>query len=133
MSSKKRRRDNRYIWETLNRPFTGMDPIFDASDDYLKTVIRKRSALHDAPEKQQMPLKTPKTKDIVPKNVPKNVFQGQLLEMIKTNPRITYNELAGQTRRDRKTVQRHLKALKDQGLVRRIGPAKGGYWEVLSA
>ena len=96
----------------LTRQFTGMDPLFEASEDYLKTVIRKGA---------------------VTKNVPENAFQGHLLDLIRSDPRITYNELAVQTRRDRKTVQRHLKVLKEMGLVRRIGPAKGGFWEVVES
>jgi hypothetical protein len=43
----------------LTRQFTGMDPVFETSEDYLKTVIRKGTAPKDAPE-----------------NVPKNMFQG---------------------------------------------------------
>jgi predicted HTH transcriptional regulator len=88
----------------LTRQFAGMDPVFEASEDYLKTVIRKGTAPKDAPEnvpeKHELSLKTPKTKGDAPENVPKNMFQGQLLKLIKTNPRVTYNALTSQTRRD---------------------------------
>lgn len=119
----------------LTRQFTGMDPVFEASDDYLKTVFRKGTGIKDVPEnvpeKQEMSLKTAGIKKADLGNVPINAFQGQLLDLIRRDPRITYNELAAQTHRDRKTVQRHLKVLKEMGLIRRIGPAKGGLWEVV--
>ncbi len=66
----------------------------------------------------------------VPDSYPVNEFQGQLLTLIKDNPHITYNELSLKTKRDRKTVGRHLKILKEKGFLHREGPAKGGHWQV---
>lgn len=98
-------------------------------------MIRKGTATKNVPEdvseKQKLPLETARIKRVAPGNVPENAFQGQLLDLIRSDPRITYNEMAVQTQRNRKTVQRHLKVLKEMGWVRRIGPAKGGYWEVV--
>jgi predicted HTH transcriptional regulator len=30
-----------------------------------------------------------------------------------------------------RSIERNIRKLQDQGLLRRIGPAKGGYWEVI--
>lgn len=100
----------------LTRQFTGSDPLFDATDDYLKTVIKAGNV-----------------PDTVPANVPEHGFQRQLLVLIRANPKTTYDELAMQTQRNRKMVQRHLNFLKNSGFLRRIGPAKGGHWEVVDA
>ncbi|MFP4393497.1 MAG: winged helix-turn-helix transcriptional regulator [Desulfohalobiaceae bacterium] len=43
---------------------------------------------------------------------------------------MTYNELARATGLNRKTIQRHIRSLKDKGLLRRTGGARGGHWEV---
>lgn len=112
----------------LTRRFTGNDPLFEATDDYLKTVIGVGTAPVDAPKNLKMPLKS--TPD-VPKNVPKNPFQMQLLSLIKSDTTITYDELARATGRDRKTVQRHLTVLKQGKFLRRVGSPKGGHWEIL--
>lgn len=112
----------------LTRQFTGSDPLFEATDDYLKTVIGVGNAPDDAPESQKLSLKNIPD---VPKNVPKNPFQMQLLSLIKSDPTITYDELAHATGRDRKTVQRHLNVLKQGKFLRRVGSPKGGRWEII--
>ena len=66
----------------------------------------------------------------VPDSYPVKEFQGQLLTLIKDNSPITYNLLSLKTKRDRKTVGRHLKILKEKGFLHREGPAKGGHWQV---
>jgi ATP-dependent DNA helicase RecG len=111
----------------LTRQFTGNDPLFEATDDYLKTVIGVGNASVDAPESQTLPLKNLPN---APENVPKNPFQGQLLSLIQADPTITYDALARSTGRDRKTVRRHLNILKQSGFLRRAGSPKGGHWEV---
>jgi len=78
-------------------------------------------------KKKDMPLKTGKTGN----KAPENLFQRQILELIRGNPKITYDVLAKETGRDRKTVRRHIAILKEKGLLQRIGPAKGGYWEIV--
>jgi len=64
------------------------------------------------------------------KDVPKRALVQQILSLIKEDPRITYEELAKRTGLHRKTIQRHIQFLKDKGLLRRKGGARGGYWEV---
>lgn len=69
----------------------------------------------------------------VPDNVPDNVPENRLLiiiKKIKTNKSVTIEELAGVVNVDSKTIKRDLEKLKKQGILKRIGPDKGGYWEV---
>ncbi|MDX1973487.1 MAG: HTH domain-containing protein [Candidatus Sumerlaeia bacterium] len=49
--------------------------------------------------------------------------------MLKT-PEITVNELGDQLEISRNTVDRNIQKLKKDGVLERIGPAKGGYWKV---
>lgn len=114
----------------LTRKYTGTDPLFEATDDFLKTTITMGNALENVSESRKMSLKTSPESEDVPDSYPVNVFQGQLLSLIKDNPHVTYNELSLKTKRDRKTVGRHLKILKEKGCLHREGPAKGGYWKV---
>ena len=31
----------------------------------------------------------------------------------------------------RRAVAKHIKKLQEQGIIRRVGPDKGGYWEII--
>jgi len=55
----------------------------------------------------------------------------KLLEAIKENPRITKRELASLIGISENGIKFHINSLKKKGLLKRIGPDKGGYWEVL--
>ena len=54
-----------------------------------------------------------------------------ILNMITKNPKIKQNELAEITGLTRRGVEWNLNKLKTKGLIERIGPKKGGYWNVI--
>lgn len=54
----------------------------------------------------------------------------RLLEFLRDHPRSTQKDMVAFTGINRSAVQRHLKNLKTAGRLRRIGPDKGGHWEV---
>ena len=53
------------------------------------------------------------------------------IDLIKNNPKITSAELAEILEITVKGVEWNIKKLKEKGIIKRIGPAKGGYWEVI--
>ena len=55
----------------------------------------------------------------------------KILEAIKENPYITQKELEKVTELGRRGIEWNIKKLKKQGAIKRIGPDKGGYWEVV--
>ncbi len=55
----------------------------------------------------------------------------EIIELIKENPRITQREIADETGLSRRGVEWNIKELKKKGRIRRIGPPRGGHWEVL--
>lgn len=55
---------------------------------------------------------------------------GKILAAVRGNPAITIPELAELTGVSTRTIERHLQKLQEQGRLRRIGPAKGGHWEL---
>lgn len=65
-----------------------------------------------------------------PANPPVNFLDSQIVQLMSENPKITYNELARITERHRDTIREHVKNLQQQGLVTRVGPDKGGHWQV---
>jgi predicted HTH transcriptional regulator len=55
----------------------------------------------------------------------------KLMAMLKAHPTSTMPELAERLALTRRGVQWQLDRLKSQGRLRRVGPVRGGYWEVL--
>ena len=54
----------------------------------------------------------------------------KILEAIKDNPAIPYEELSKVTGPSRRGVEWNITKLKAEGKIKRIGPDKGGHWEV---
>jgi len=55
----------------------------------------------------------------------------KILRIIDGNPETTIAELAEAIGISTRSIERNLKKLQDTGKLRRIGPAKGGVWEVV--
>lgn len=54
-----------------------------------------------------------------------------MLAMLRQQPKMTSKKLAETLGVSKRTVLRHLERLKETGAIRRVGPTKGGKWEVL--
>ena len=69
----------------------------------------------------------------VVETVVENVVEKErlVLELLLQNNRITATEIANKLSVAARTVQRHLKNLQLKGKIKRIGAAKGGYWNVV--
>ncbi len=55
---------------------------------------------------------------------------GKILAVVRSDPNITIPELAKLAGVSSRTIERNLWKLQGQGLLRRVGPAKGGHWEL---
>ena len=58
--------------------------------------------------------------------------QIKVLQLIQTNPAISRRDIAERLGINQSAVQKHLEALKEKGVLKRVGGAKGGYWEIIS-
>ena len=56
----------------------------------------------------------------------------KILDLIKDDPYISTSKMAEIIGIDRRNIARNIKKLQEQGIVRRVGPDKGGFWEVLT-
>lgn len=54
----------------------------------------------------------------------------KILAIIKANTRITMNELAEKTGLSIKGIEKNMRLLKKENVLKRVGPDKGGHWEV---
>ena len=57
--------------------------------------------------------------------------QVKILNAIMKNKTITQNQLSELVGITSKNVRNNMKKLKEKGLLKRIGPDKGGYWQVI--
>lgn len=57
--------------------------------------------------------------------------QIKILMLIGNNPKIAIPEIAKNISLSITAVENNIKKLKEKGIIQRIGPDKGGYWEVL--
>lgn len=55
----------------------------------------------------------------------------RVLALLAENPQLTVAELAALTGKSALTIHRAIRTLRESGRLRRIGPAKGGYWEII--
>ena len=51
---------------------------------------------------------------------------------IWNNPSAQASSIAKEVGIAQRNVQEHLKQLQAEGIIRRIGPAKGGHWEIIT-
>ena len=54
-----------------------------------------------------------------------------ILWLIKDNPKISAKELAYIVNRSSRTIERAIAKLKEECRIKRIGPDKGGHWDVM--
>ena len=57
-------------------------------------------------------------------------MEGRLLSGLKQNPYITQTDLANELSLSRRTVQRIMKELMNDGKIKRVGSTRTGHWEI---
>lgn len=69
----------------------------------------------------------------VVKTVGKTVVKtvGKIIKAIEDNPKITRSGLSKITGLSIRGVEWNLKKLKEKGVIKHVGPNKGGYWEII--
>jgi len=55
----------------------------------------------------------------------------KILWLMRDNPEISAKELAYIVNRSSRTIERAIAKFKEEGRIKRIGPDKGGHWEVM--
>ena len=65
----------------------------------------------------------------VEKTTQKNALK--IMELIKENPYITIKEMMKKTGLTRRGIEWNIAKLKREGKIKRVGPDRGGYWEVV--
>lgn len=109
-------------------------PSIDFVDDHdgcLFTATVHRKPVEELELEDKDALKVQEMGPVAPKKAPLPDLQMQLLNLIRSNPAISYDELADRTQKDRTTVMRNIGKLKNSGILLRVGSKKTGHWEVI--
>lgn len=66
-----------------------------------------------------------------PEKLPEKLsdLQQVIIDKMLANPKVTYLQLASIRGKSKEAIRKNIDKLKKMGLVRRIGPAKGGHWQ----
>ena len=56
--------------------------------------------------------------------------QQNIIKLMQSNPRIAITALATELSISTTAIEKHIKILKEQNIIKRIGGAKGGHWEI---
>ena len=77
----------------------------------------------------------------LPENVTENVTGSvidtsqktsqKIIDLVREDPYISTSKMAEIIGIDRRNIARNIKKLQDQGVIRRVGPDKGGFWEII--
>lgn len=65
---------------------------------------------------------------------PESTLKGtrkSIVEIMLSNPNVTIPQIAELLGMNSRGIDKHIKSLREQGLIRRVGPDKGGHWEVI--
>ena len=58
--------------------------------------------------------------------------RAKIVRIIWKNPNATAQSISKEINIASRNVQEHLRILQEQGVIRRIGPDKGGHWEIIA-
>lgn len=101
------------------------EPVYTVQSNY---VMVKFAALESAivrdskvPKVQSEPLDEPL----------ENLLEKRILENIKKNPRVTYDELAARLETSRSSIKREIGKMNAGGLIERVGGKRYGHWKIL--
>ena len=93
--------------------------------------VKLTSAMRDENVEKTDGIRIKETVNVTEKvNEKVNERQKLIISAVSENPHITQSELA-QMLKIIVHVNKNLKKLQEQGIIRRVGPDKGGHWEVV--
>jgi len=111
-----------------------MMPLNDLKQPSFEIISAGFSATVFADNKYDTNNVTKDVVDMVTENVTENVTEKRLvliINEIKKNPQVSYEQLSNLLGVTKMTISRDIEKLKQLDILKRIGPAKGGHWQIL--
>jgi ATP-dependent DNA helicase RecG len=103
---------------------------FRQSHEYLKLAAEERERVTEKVEEKAIEKAIEKVEEKATEKVTEN--QKRILEEIIKNKYITVKRLSEIIGISERKTQENIKKLKGKRLLKRVGPDKGGYWEILA-
>jgi predicted HTH transcriptional regulator len=105
------------------------EPTFSYRDGFVLTVPRAAMEKADILPSEI----SKKTGETEGKTEGKRVGQAgqRIIRLIQKNPQITIPEMASRLGITESAIEKQVRKLREQEIIGRVGPAKGGHWEVL--
>ncbi|MDR1255600.1 MAG: winged helix-turn-helix transcriptional regulator, partial [Puniceicoccales bacterium] len=97
------------------------------NDYVVRTTLKFDKGVDEKDISQEHPQEHPQKH---PKKHPQKTYQ-KIVEAMRIKPDVTMQELAELAAISSETVKDQIKRLKSKGIIRHIGPKKGGHWEIL--
>ena len=116
------------VWERQEEYYKAFRDSNDTGDctEFIKFMLR---AIWDTLEiYAETDVNKDVNKDVL--NYAVNGVKLKIIENMLSNPRVSAKQLSVVTGINTRNVQIHIKALKEAGLIKRVGSKKGGYWDV---
>ena len=107
------------------RLYSGVDPEF-IEDDVFR-IIQPLNENYSFDAENEVGGQKSSVERSVKSSVKRSV---KIIEMIKENPEITIPMMAETLRLTTRAVEKNVARLQVKGIVKRVGPDKGGHWEV---
>jgi ATP-dependent DNA helicase RecG len=95
------------------------EPKFEMADRFTLTLWRTTSSAADSKT-------SGKTSGIL-----SGRMSGKIVRLMEEKPDITIPEIAKRLKRTSRAIEMQINRLKTDEIIGRVGPAKGGHWEVL--
>lgn len=116
--------------------YTGKQPTID--DENIYTVRMALPTVMTTEETQiAFPNTTPKNTNSIVENIVENIVEklptmrGKIVKILWNKPSASASSIAKEVGIAPRNVQEHLKQLQAEGIIRRVGPANGGHWEII--
>ena len=98
------------------------------TDNFIKVVIPfDRSGFNNTTQETLDTTKETTKKD---ENTTKKTTKEKIIELLRNNPNLSRSDLSVILKLSEDGIQYHLNDLKKKGIIKRVGPDKGGHWEV---
>jgi len=111
----------------------GFDKMFDGWKSYYKIEPNVENEITFY--KIEFPLKTRWDKDLESdqktREKSSEKSSEKIINLLKENKEITIEEIAKNLNLTTRAIDKSISKLKEKGILRRVGPDKGGYWEVI--
>lgn len=105
------------------------EPEFSIRGGFVTTIWRKPLGSNDLEPKSTEKSTGKTTEKTTGKRLSKTAKA--VVELIREHPEITIAEIAARLSRSVSAIEKQMRQLRDNEIVARIGPDKGGHWEVL--